>query len=477
MIKKLITAIALGFFAMNFVGCTSSESTDDYEFTDEELSELDASEGSDVELGEEDFEGSSDTLPEEALADSDLNLDDDLAFDESTDTLEGNDFAAGDSSMDDELSLDDEFEAGDSLAATDPLQESDSLTDPTAFGDSTTTAENSSEIDNTPVPDTFMQSESTDTASSDTWDSSSSYVDDSFSQKPRSGGSPLQKVATTPWRNAGTLYNAVYYAKPGDTLSSISQQIYGTNRVTELKNGNGIFSSRGVVPGDKVYYNSPTRPMDDTRVLSYYEEKGMSPEIYVAKSGDTVKGVSKQLYGYTGAWKELWSSNSIETKGELAEGTQLRHFASAASMSSMAQMAPPPPAYEPPPMPQEMSAPEMPQDQQMAMNEMPPPPPVDDFSSTPPPPPMDAMNELPPPPPPMEMIPPPPPPPEAIANDMPSRGMEQMMDEEVPFYEDPAIALGIGAGALLLVGMIVISARRKRHQRELEQALSQQHVG
>ncbi len=444
MYKRLALVLSLLIALTNFVACTSSDSSDDSEVAEVEESiegseDLDVAEG-EGEMSEEGTDGedtlevaegdevseepqiSEDTLPEEALADSELSLDEEIAASEASTGEEG-------ISPEAIASVDDQ-----ALPPTDTFSEAP----PMEMAEPTPTTEVVEKV--------------------------------SFS-------APLQKVPTTPWRHAGVLYNSVYFAKPGESLSSISKEIYGdASRVSELKKGNGVFASRGVLPGDKVYYNSPTRPTDDSRFMSFYEERGATPQTYISQSGDTLKGVSKKLLGYSAGWKELWASNNIDSKGELASGTEIRYYTSTAGlgMEPAPMMAdantnfapPPPPMPEPPPPP---PMPELP----------PPPPPTAMNDMQPPPPSANAMNDIPPPPPmdQMEQIPPPPPPPPPVAMNNSPRGSAAGFEEEAPFYEDPTIALGLAAGALVLLGVIVMASRRRKHQRELEQALAQHNVG
>jgi hypothetical protein len=162
----------------------------------------------------------------------------------------------------------------------------------------------------------------------------------------------LKKVEPIPFKRSGVLLNAVYLARPGDSFSSISKNVYGSDvKVKELKKVNPYFSK--VRPGDKVYYNSPVRPTDDTKLITFYEDSGMIPETYVAKDGDDLKKVSKDLLGYDNAWKEIWTTNSVDSKTTLAAGTELRYWKSVPVAAPPAQMTPP---------------------QQMANNNPPPPP-------------------------------------------------------------------------------------------------------
>ncbi|MGZ3780321.1 MAG: LysM peptidoglycan-binding domain-containing protein [Pseudobdellovibrionaceae bacterium] len=325
--------------------------------------------------------------------------------------------------------------------------------------------------------------------------SSTTVVDNTESSKKT--GSSLQKVATAPWKVGKKWVNTVYFARPGDTLAGISQMIYGTNKVSELKKENPSLKARSVKPGDKIYYNSPNRPEDSVKMISYYEDNGMAPEVYVAKSGDNIKKVSKKLLGYSNAWKEVWSLNTVDSKGAISEGTELHYWKggniAAAPIDQM-------PKHEeiaglklpstkepqlPPPPPVEPAKPEIPPPQQQAQAEIPPPPPMPEQKSpdTAQPPPLppdvasDQNQQMAPPPPP----PPPPPPVEAVNPPAPpAPPKKHKVAEEAPpsgMDNDTTLALGVvGIAAAGLAGLIVV--RKKRKQKELEQqGMDTTHVG
>lgn len=96
---------------------------------------------------------------------------------------------------------------------------------------------------------------------------------------PPAGNIPLQKVKTEPFKKAGVLANTVYLGRPEDTVESISQKIFGSDKSTDLIAVNG-FLKRGVKAGDKIYYNSPKRPTDETQMMTYFEDIGAAPQEY-----------------------------------------------------------------------------------------------------------------------------------------------------------------------------------------------------
>jgi len=472
MIKKILVLLVTTIFSMHMISCTSSGGSED---SDEIVTEG-AGESELSEDGLEEVEAANTGAEEAAPADGVSEQASDQA-------------ATAETLPDDALSsapVTEELSAEEPMTTTDASAEVSASPDTLAPTDGTFTPEEA------PLPDSFASSTPSETpsetpsvADSTTDSSSDSVSPDTGLEKSiatagttastyssASSGGSLQKVALTPWRVNGVLYNAVYFAKPGDTLKGISKIVYGSDRTKDLKKGNPMFKSRSVKPGDKVYYTSSSRPQDDTRVLSFYEDQGMQPEVYVAKDGDSVKSVSKELFGYRDGWKELYSMNSFESKGTLPAGTEIRYFPMTKQAPVVAQNNVASPAETQTP-PVQMVTPKP----EMAM--APPPQEMVPPAETTPPPPSEAMAELPPPPPPppmetpQEMAPPPPPPAVAETPKRPVVAEESM--EAPPVWEDTTVMLGAGALALIAIGgVFVVRSRKKRQQEELDAALNQQ---
>lgn len=432
MMKRLLVILACLGLGASMSGCTSNDSKQDTEVTsDYDSSQLETIEGDGSAIAAD--SSSTDQLPEQALG-------------EVAPTDTSSDLA---------------------VAPETPMDSSSPLVDAPAETPADTTIADSSTTTDLLPPASAENTTVLDSAPSET----------PSEPPPKAASVPLQKAATTPWKVGKTLYNGIYFARPGDSLESISQNIYGADKTAELRKGNPTYNSRDVKPGDKVYYNSPQRPDDETKILTFQEDHGIAPQIYTAKSGDNIRKVSKEILGYDQAWKEVWASNEVASKGAIDEGTQLRYWPGAAAASVAATTPPPaaeiphndmamntPPAQElPAPPPAEMPA-------QQAMNDFPPPPPAPDMAQElppPPPPPADmAQNDMalpPPPPPPAQMNPPP------VAKEHhaePAQGMDS----------DTTMALAaVGLAAAGLAALIVI--RKKRKQREMDQVMQDTQVG
>lgn len=308
-----------------------------------------------------------------------------------------------------------------------------------------------------------------------------------------SAGAVLKKIAATaPYQGKdGGWINAVYIARPKEKLNEISLKIYGTDKSNDLKNiaENNYLKSRAVRAGDKIYYVSPNRPDDSSKTMIYYEDMGMIPETYVAKKGENLRKVSKKLLGYDNAWKEVWSSNSIESKTSLKDGETFRYWKMAdAAATAAAPTAPPTSgatlidAAQAP----EVTAQTTPPTAAAATEPSLPPPPADANANLPPPPADMAATSAPaaadsaaaasatepglPPPPTEELAaPPPPPPPEAVAEAAPRKKVnldEAAAEEEESEGLDSDTMMSMAALGVLVALMAFVIIRKKKQKAE-----------
>jgi hypothetical protein len=284
------------------------------------------------------------------------------------------------------------------------------------------------------------------------------------------GGGGMKKIAmTTPYQSKdGAWINTVYVARPKEKLADISMKIFGTDKSADLKKiaENKFLKSRSVKAGDKIFYTSPNRPDDSSKTLIYYEDMGMVPETYVAKKGESLKKVSKNLLGYDNAWKEMWASNGLESKTSLKDGETLRYWKDTGSTMAAAEAPPtstggatlvdstpagtPPPSNALPPPPEGADA------------NMPPPPPADANAAAAGAPPADANL---PPPPPSDLTPPPPPPPDAVAAaPAPKKNLEEATAEEGGTGLDSDTMMSMGALGVLVALLAFVIIRKKKQK-------------
>lgn len=269
----------------------------------------------------------------------------------------------------------------------------------------------------------------------------------------------IKKITETqPYQQTnGTWINTVYIARPKEKLAEISMKIFGADKSEELKNidENKYLKTRSVKSGDKIYYSSPLRPEDSTKMLSYYEDIGSVPETYVAKKGDSLKKVSSKLLGFDTAWKEVWITNNMTSKTSLKEGEMIRYW----KVTDVATTAEAPKANLVDAAPN------------AAASEPLPPPPVEAQAQMPPPPPPDmGMAPTEPPPPPADLMPPP----QAAGEVAKSR---KKIDLDAAAEEEEAEAEAIDSdtmtslGALgILVALMAFVIIRKKKQKEAQMA-------
>ena len=153
---------------------------------------------------------------------------------------------------------------------------------------------------------------------------------------------PLRKIRTSPYNRGGYLANAVYIARPGDNLSSISLKIFNsTQQEQQLSTLNPHLSGKDITVGDKIYYQSPNRPQDASNLLFYYQDIGANPEYHSIQAGEDIRKVSYNLLGHPKSWKEIWATNpDIVSKGSVETPLNLQYWPDGVSI---------PPATSPPP--------------------------------------------------------------------------------------------------------------------------------
>lgn len=273
----------------------------------------------------------------------------------------------------------------------------------------------------------------------------------------------LKKMIAAPYMHAGKPVNGLYMAREGDTLPSISQKIFGGDRVDELCSINAYNCSRSLKVGDKYYYNSPQRPNDTETVKTFYEDAGVPAQTYITQEGDNIRDLGSKLLGNKRSWMELWATNlNVESKQELPAGTALRYWPSAPDVvvPSLAQnespesdMTEPTEVADLPPVP---DMPAMPAEENMALNDIPDvaqdqQEPMDDFAQN------DAAGAM------GSIEPPPPPPPPPPMDSAPPVADMSANNNQL---EDPNQTMALGVGAiLLLAGVALFIAIRKRRAR------------
>jgi len=436
--KKLLIAMALGLYILNFTACTSNSSSEDQEVAAEDSESVDAQ----------------------------------LESTESSDKA-----ASNDQFVDDQLSGNSETqEKSSEVAVNKPVEQPSEQTKNT----------DATAVEPTPTP------ESTTNAAVDPGSEKKSFVESPIAE-PVVKSDPLH-FKSSPFKVDGKVMNAVYVFRPKDSFLKISKNIFGDEKhVSDLKKWNS--DVKNPQPGDKIYYNSPSRPDDESRMLTFYEDTGVVPDVYITKDGDSLKTVSKQLLGYKNAWKEVYATNNLSTQESLPAGTEIRYWkgsfvsadAIATNQSSFSEVAAAPVkktkkhkakpkkftpvesgssdfASTPPPM------------------DLPAPPPVE--NTPPPPPPSMAQNDLPPPPPVANTQPtdlPPPPPveatPTAVDTPPPAPPVAETpkTEEHPPVVEEPSddsMYYYAGAGLAMFGVLGFLFVRKRKQQQEMANAFN-----
>lgn len=195
--------------------------------------------------------------------------------------------------------------------------------------------------------------------------SSAPEPEDSPEEKTEVSFIPLNKIISVPYKKAGQIVNAVYIARPGDSLLSISEKIYGSNQVSQLKQINSHLQSRPVTVGDKIYYNSPSRSTDSSQLLFYYQDMKIPSTSYQLSAGDNIRQVAYKLLGHPKSWKEIWATNPhLVSKGEITENLDIIYWPAVPSQAVSSQIAPSQPLQD-----QEMAPPEEPSEEPVLSQE------------------------------------------------------------------------------------------------------------
>lgn len=339
MLRWILTLLLLT--TLVFTGCTNSDkddpdtvaesSEDDFEdadFVDDEDEESSDLSDSDEEDSNEDFEDTDSS--EDVAGDEGDDFEEDSGEEtEATETAdavdEGDDFDEGDFIDDageeektaaaDEEDLGDEFE-NESTEETAALPDESIAQNPESAPDEAAPPQ-----DDDQFQDVALNNQEFEAPKEEAPAPKKTYV-------------PVQKIKSEPFQRAGQNLNTVYMARPGDDISSISEKIYGDDRSKDLLAANPHLK-RGVKVGDKVYYESPNRPNDQSSLLTAFEDSNVPSETYVSKPGENIRGISQELLGDSRSWMEIWATNpDIDSKWALSPGTEIRYWPKEAELGT-----------------------------------------------------------------------------------------------------------------------------------------------
>ncbi len=213
------------------------------------------------------------------------------------------------------------------------------------------------EIDDTSVADTGENYESGESSPSFFSDQSTPSVP-AATPAAKKGWIPYKKIKSRAYNAAGFVVNAVYIARPGEDIQSISNTIFGSDQVSQLYAINPHIKARSVKVGDKIYYQSPHRPQDSSQLLFYFEDRGIQPSYHQIQAGENIRTIASQLLGHAESWKEVWATNpDLQSKGKLDQPMTIKYWPGGKGTEPA---LPPPPQPEQPVAQQEEQTPSFP---------------------------------------------------------------------------------------------------------------------
>ena len=120
----------------------------------------------------------------------------------------------------------------------------------------------------------------------------------------------------------GISLNRYYFLRQGDTSKSVSSLLYGdASHSTSLKKWN----KGNWIAGKVIYYQSATQA-DDAQMISFYDERGLTPQDHRVAKGETMSGIAKKMLGNRSSWKEIAVVNGLTRPGGLQRGQTLKIF-------------------------------------------------------------------------------------------------------------------------------------------------------
>jgi hypothetical protein len=191
--------------------------------------------------------------------------------------------------------------------------------------------------------------------------------------KPRlsRAGFRVPKIPAKAITKKGVKLNRFYFVRRGDTPKKVSQLIYETpKKADKLVKWNG----KAWTPGKVIFYSSAEKPKD-SKMDSFYKEKGISFEEYTVSKGDWLSKIALKKLGSPKSWVEIAVVNDIKSPKSLEVGQKIAIYPmdlTAKPQETMiaknepleqpvkqpAPVEPPPAAVQPPaPQPAEAEAP------------------------------------------------------------------------------------------------------------------------
>jgi LysM repeat protein len=162
-----------------------------------------------------------------------------------------------------------------------------------------------------------------------------------FSGKPTFNDSKPKVAAVAPkipgraMTRKGVSLNRYYFLRQGNTSKSVSTLLYGdASHAASLKKWN----KGNWMAGKVIYYPSATQA-DDAQMLSFYDERGLTPEDHKVGKGETMSIIAKKLLGSKSSWKEIAVVNGLTRPGGLKRGQTLKVFTNLTGGNAPTQVA------------------------------------------------------------------------------------------------------------------------------------------
>lgn len=139
--------------------------------------------------------------------------------------------------------------------------------------------------------------------------------------KPRlsRAGFRVPKIPAKAITKKGVKLNRFYFVRRGDTPKKVSQLIYETpKKADKLVKWNG----KAWTPGKVIYYSSAEKPKD-SKMDSFYKERGISFEEYTVSQGDWLSKIALKKLGSPKSWVEIAVVNDIKSPKSLEVGQKI----------------------------------------------------------------------------------------------------------------------------------------------------------
>jgi len=313
MVKSLVYVLLVCIFAFTTSGCSLFGSSNDEEPA-EVAENTGLEDGSEVGNLEEVVEGEGDDFPDEdSFSESTNEFVEETVGDSTGDEFASDEFGS-DEYADDSFSDEEDSVSAEMQFENDQL---DSIAE--EIPEDTLVGNEEPDV----FTDEYAEEAPVESISEEYYEDSAPIQDYAPVQKTYVS---VKKMKPQAFRRANANVNRLYVVRSGDTMSSIAQKIFSSDRSRDLYSWNGHFVGKTLKVGDKVYYSSPRNP-SDSRMKTFYEDGGLRPQYYNASAGENIRTIAKKLLGHERSWMEIYATNEdVDSKGRLPSNFNLRYW-------------------------------------------------------------------------------------------------------------------------------------------------------